>query len=907
MPLVIGDSLGPYQILAPLGSGGMGEVYRARDTKLNRDVALKVLPTDFALDPDRLARFKREAQVLASLDHPNVGAIYGFEDADGLHALVLQLVEGPTLADRIAQGPMPVDEALAIARQIAEALEAAHEKGIIHRDLKPANIKVREDGTVKVLDFGLAKMLEAGGAQAGAVGGAGQGGGTGGAGEAGMVLARGFSPANVTNSPTITTPAMTLAGVILGTAAYMSPEQAKGRPADKRSDIWAFGCVLYEMLTGRRAFEGDDVSETLATVLKSEPSWKALPEDIAPPIRTLLARCLQRDPKRRLPAIAVATLDIDDALAGPQATAVNSVHVARGPGRERLAWTIATIAVVSAISLGVANYLLNPRLDDRATRFTIPLPEGWRLASAPVPFKISPDGRRVVFAGTDVGSRTVLWTRALDSLTSQELPGTDGSTTFFWSPDSRNVAFWASGKLKKIDVAGGRPITLCDAGNFQGGAWNQDGIIIFASAQRLKRVSESGGIPVDIDTQPTAGTPSLPHFLPDGRHFFYRAFGGLFVASLDSAERKEIFGVGGPVNVEYADGHLLYERDGTLMAQRFDHRRLELSGEPSPIADGINKFSVTQTALFSTSSTGTLVYQTGTSDPSLQLVWLDRSGKQLATVGEPADYADVSLSPDGKQVAATILDPAQRTRNIWIVDVGSGRRRQFTFDPADELAPVWSPDGSSIAFNSRRQERTGLYQKPSNGAGSEETLFEFPPETLAVNPLGWTADGRSLLFVGGTQGAAVLSVLPLSGERKPVTYLAGREAGPGQLSPDNRWIAYFSGESGRAEVYVTPYPNRGGKWRVSTDGGTQPRWRSDGKEIFYVNRESKIVAAEVSAQGDGFQVETVRPLFGIRGGGTRYAYDVSPDGQRFLINKRIEDHSPSSPLTVILNWSAALK
>jgi eukaryotic-like serine/threonine-protein kinase len=894
MPLVIGARLGPYEILSPLGAGGMGEVYRARDTKLNRDVALKILPQEFALDAERLARFKREAQVLASLNHPNIAAIYGLEDADGAPALVLELVEGPTLADRIANGPIPINDALPIARQMAEAIEAAHEKGVIHRDLKPANVKFTADGAVKVLDFGLAKILEAGGAPAG------------GAGEAGRV-ARGFSPASVTNSPTITTPAMTQLGVILGTAAYMSPEQAKGRGADKRSDIWAFGCVLYEMVTGKRAFEGEDVSDTLATVLKSEPNWKALPEDIPPVIRILLARCLRKDPKRRLPAIAVAALDMDDALAGPQAMAVNNVHVARGPGRERLAWTIATIAVVSAIALGFANYFRNPPLDDRATRFTIPLPESWRLASAPVPFKISPDGRRVVFAATDLGSRTMLWIRALDSLTSQELPGTDGATAFFWSPDSRNVGFWASGKLKKIDVAGGRPITLCDAGNFQGGAWNQDGIIIFASAQRLKRVSESGGIPIDIDTSPTAGTPSLPSFLPDNRHFFYRAFGGLFIASLDSAERKEIFGVGGPVNVEYADGHLVYERDGTLMAQRFDHRRLELSGEPSPIADGINKFSVMQTALFSTSSTGTLVYQTGTSDPSLQLVWLDRSGKQLATVGEPADYADVSLSPDGKQVAATILDPAQRTRNIWIVDVGSGRRRQFTFDPADELAPVWSPDGSSIAFNSRRQERTGLYQKPSNGAGSEETLFEFPPETLAVNPLGWTADGRSLLFVGGTQGAAVLSVLPLSGERKPVTYLTGREAGPGQLSPDNRWIAHFSGESGRTEVYVTPYPNRGGKWRVSTDGGTQPRWRSDGKEIFYVNRESKIVAAEVTAQGDGFQVEAVRPLFGIRGGGARYAYDVSPDGQRFLVNKRIEDHSPSSPLTVVVNWPAALR
>ena len=744
MSLATGGRVGPYEIVSLLGAGGMGEVYRARDPKLNRDVALKILPGEFALDPDRLARFTREAQVLAALDHPNIGAIHGFEDSDGVHALVLQLVEGPTLADRIASGPMPIDDALPIARQIAEALEAAHEQGIIHRDLKPANIKVRDDGTVKVLDFGLAKLAE----PAVRVGDSGSA----------KVSARADRQVGpFTQSPTITTPAMTMAGVILGTAAYMSPEQAKGKPADKRSDIWAFGCVLFEMLTGRRAFDGEDVSDTLAAVLRADPDWRALPANTPSSIRTLLARCLQKDVRRRLPAIGVAQLDIDDALAAPEAPSAPDVPPSGDPRRERMAWTIAVAALLIAGGVGVWSYVKQPTAEERVLQFTVSPPEGYTLFSSPLPFRISPDGRRLLFLATDAVGRTTVWVRSLDSLASQQLPGTEGAIAAFWAPDSRRIAFSAGGRLKKIDLSGGQPVTVCDLRDIRGGTWNSDGTIVFASGAGLMKVSEAGGVPAPIPL-PSA---SLPSFLPDGRHLLYRTFAGIFVRSLDSEDQKRIFDDTGPGNVEYADGRLFFERDRTLMAQPFDLDRLELTGEPRLIADAIQTYPSTRTGLFSVSATGVVVYQTGVRNPGSRLTLFDRSGKELSTFGEPADYDDVSWSPDGNRVAVSVVDPSKRTRDIWLIDIARNLRTQFTFDPDDELAPAWSADGKRIAFSSRRGSGPwGLYQKLSSGAGSVDTLIEFPPDALAGNPLAWTSDGGSLVFVQGTSGVATLGTLP---------------------------------------------------------------------------------------------------------------------------------------------------
>ena len=884
MSLTTGTRIGSYEVVSPIGAGGMGEVYRARDTRLNRDVALKILPAEFAADPDRLARFKREAHVLASLNHPNIAAIYGLEEdgREGPPALVLELVEGPTLADRIPQGAVPLDEAMPIARQIADALEAAHEQGIVHRDLKPANIKLRPDGTVKVLDFGLAKALEP---------------------------ASGIR-ADVTNSPMITSPAlMTRVGVLLGTAAYMSPEQAKGRQVDKRSDIWAFGCVLYDMLTGKRAFDGEDVSDTLAAVLRGEPDWNALPTDTPPALRTLLRRSVQRDPKRRLPDIGIARLEIDEALTEPQTPlAAALVPMSRRP--QWLAWTIAGLAVAGALGLAIALMLRRPPADDdRVVRFTIALPEGWRLARAPAPFKLSPDGRRLLIAAQDANGRIAIWMRSLDSLTAQQLPGTDGATAAgFWSPDSRFVAFRSGGRLKKIDVTGGEPITLCEIADIRGGTWNSDGVILFASGQGLKRVSASGGVPVALPSlQVDGATPSFPEFLPDGRHFLYRTFAGVFVGSLDSSERTQLLKDNDGTNAVYADGQLLYMRDTTLMAQPFDPDRFQLSAEPVPLADAVQLFTTRISGLFSASANGVLVYETGQPAEGSQLILLDRSGKPLGKVGGPGEYDDVSMSPDGKKAAVSLRDRSQRTSNIWVIDLTTGLRTQLTFDPADDLAPAWSRDGGRIAFSSSRQGRWGIYQKASSGAGAEEALAQFPSGALSTNPLGWTKDSRSLLYVSGTSGGGELSLLPLAGDRKPVTLLSGARAGPGQLSPDDRWVAYFSSETGGREVYVRPFPSAGGQWAVSTDGGTDPRWRSDGKEIFYVSRQQQIVAVEVTAMADALQVGERRPLFTIQRSGVRYSYDVSPDGQRFLVNTRIDDQTPQSVLKVIVNWPGTLK
>ena len=888
MALSPGTRIGAYEVVSAIGAGGMGEVYRARDTKLNRDVALKILPEAFTRDGDRIARFRREAQVLAALNHRNIAHIYGFEDSGSTHALVLELVEGPTLAERIeglrAQGKgLPIDEALPIAKQIAEALEAAHEQGIIHRDLKPANIKVTPDGRVKVLDFGLAKLLETD-----AVGAAGT--------------------ATLTNSPTITSPAMmTGIGMLLGTAAYMSPEQAKGRPADKRSDIWAFGCVLYEMLTGRRAFEGDDVSDTLATVLKSDPDWSALPSSTPPAIRTLLARCLQKDRKRRLPDIAVARLDIDDAIASPQASAIAlPVRPAR---RQRVPWVIAALALAAAVGLAAVAVLKRPSASTDVVRFTLSLPDGWTLANAPNAFRISPDGRRLLLMATDSRRRSALWVRSLDTLAIQELTGTEGATSAFWSPDSRFVAFRADGKVRKIDTFGGGPIALCDVADLRGGTWSTRGVIVFASGQGLKKVSESGGTAESITSLGDSPSPSFPMFLPDGRHFLYRTFGGIFAAALDESGVTQIMNDSNAGNVAFAGGRLFFVRGGALMAQQFDPDRLTLSGEASLVADSIQPFMPTRSYAYSVSDGGTLVYQTGAATANTQLVMFDRTGKQLSAIGDPADYGDVSLSHDGKRAAVTLADRSRGTSNIWIVDVTSGARTQFTFDSAENQAPIWSEDGNRIAYGSRRDNRWGIYQKASNGAGAEETVAQFPQGTLTSDPLGWTRDNQSLLFVSGNSTAAALSVLPLAGKRIPIPYLTAGRAGPGQLSPDNRWVVHFSAESGRNQVYVTPYPSRPGQWLVSPEGegGTQARWRrNDGKEIYFINRSNMLMAADVSADGDAFQVKKVFQLFPIRSSRLRYTYDVTADGQRFVVLTPMTQQDAPHPMTVVLNWPASL-
>jgi len=887
-----GTRLGPYEVAALIGAGGMGEVYRARDTRLNRDVALKVLPEVFSRDGQRMARFEREAKLLASLNHPNIAAIYGLEESGPIRALVMELVEGPTVAERIASGALPLDEALPIARQVADAVEYAHEHNVMHRDLKPANIKVTAEGVVKVLDFGLAKALS-----------------------------EEPTAEDISNSPTLSM-AATRQGVILGTASYMSPEQARGKKVDKRTDVWALGCVLYEMLTGKQAFHGEDVTEILAAVVMKEPAFDALPANTPPAIQTLLRRCLRKDRRERLPDAGAARIEIQEALSAP-ATA-EPVAAARGNGRERVLAVVAAVAIViAALGWGAFAYFRPAPEETGSVRLLVSPPDGWNLAQrlgavlAPAPIAVSPDGRRVAFVALDSGGKSVIWIRSLDSLTAQSLTGTEGGHAPFWSPDNRFLGFFAGGKLKKIDIAGGPPITLCDAPVGVGGTWNQDGLIVFTptnTVTALLKVSAAGGTPTAAtDLEQGETRHNRPFFLPDGEHFLYTAVGStsevrVFVASLGLSEREFLFNADS-TNVVYSQGHLLFLRETTLMAQPFDAQRLELTGDPFPIAEQIQLPPVAPgSGLFSASVNGVLAYQTGESVAGSKLTWFDRTGKQAGVVGEAGLYGDVELSGDGKWATVSIPDQGRATRDLWVYDMARGLKTRFTSDPAAEQNSIWSPDGSRVVFNSRRKGHLDMYQKDSSGAGTEEVLLE---DNFEKFPTAWSPDGRSILYVSGagpTGAGRDLFVLPLSGDRKPIPFLQTQfSENYAQLSPDGRWVSFTSNESGRDEIHVAPFPGPGGRRLVSTAGGAQARWRPDGAEIFYLAPDNKLMVAEVNGRGSSFEVGAVKPLFQTRAVlGSRRAYDVSADGQRFLINTEPEQ-VVSAPITVVVNWTARLR
>ena len=884
MAIQAGQRLGPYEILSAIGAGGMGEVYRARDTRLNRDVALKVLPEIFATDPDRMARFEREARVLGALNHPNIAAIYGLEEFGSGRALVMELVEGETLADWVSKGPIPLDEALPIAKQMAEALEYAHDRGVVHRDLKPANIKVTADGTVKVLDFGLAKALM-------------------------------DEPvaADPRDSPTLSMGA-TMPGVILGTAAYMSPEQAKGKPVDRRADIWAFGVVLFEMLTGKPLYLGETAAEIAAAVMMKEPNLNALPSKTPPAIRSLLGRCLEKNLRLRLQHIGEGRIVIEAVLSGvAPAERGTVIH----KGRNRLAWAVAAIAIVTTASLVFLSYFRRAPEDTQMIRFFVSLPETWSLKGGGpeqggLPLAVSPDGQRIAFVATSAEGKNVLWVRSLDALAGQALAGTEGASSPFWSPDSRFIGFFADRKLKKIEVSGGPPVTLCDALDNRGGTWSRDGVIIFAPTptSALQRVSASGGVPTGATVLGEGEAGHFrPFFLPDGRHFLYRitaslAYGGfpVYLASLDSRERKLL--LKSDSNVVYSNGHLLYLRERTLMAQPFDMRRQALTGDAVPIAEQIETIGANPVGIFSAAENGVLAYQSETGAASSRLVWFDRTGKQIGVLGDAAAYTDLELSPDAKQASFSMPDGLQR--DLWLYNVTRGLRTRFTFGPANALVSIWSPDGSRIVFNSSRKGHLDLYQKSFSGGGTEEVLLE---DNVNKDPTSWSPDGRLILYsTVGPQTGADLFILPLSGDRKPFPFLKTQfNEDYGQFSPDGRWVAYLSNESGKYEVYVIPFPGPGGKWQISTAGGFFPRWRRDGTEIFYLAPDNKLMAAAVNGKGSSFEVGAVKPLFETNppaGSGQRYA--VSADGQRFLFNTAPQQ-TAAAPITVVFNWAAGLK
>ncbi len=884
----------------------MGEVYRARDTKLNRDVALKVLLPTVANDPDRLARFSREAQVLASLNHPNIAHIYGVEEANGVTALVMELVEGEDLSQRISRGAIPIDEALPIARQIAEALEAAHDHGIIHRDLKPANVKVRPDGTVKILDFGLAKAIDP---------------------NAG-------SNVSAMNSPTLSIHA-TEAGLILGTAAYMSPEQAAGKAVDKRTDVWAFGVVLLEMLTGRQTFAGETVSHVLAAVLKDEPDLTTLPAGTPASIRKLLRRCLEKDRKRRLADAADARLEIDDALTGAaEALAPAGTPTRRFIRREQVAWGLVAVMVLVALTLAVRQ-LSPPQIETATTRFTVDPPAKSAFLSnsggGGSAVAVSPDGRRIVLVAVGADGTPRLWIRPLDATSPQMLVGTEGASSPFWSPDSRWIAFFANSKLKRIAISGAEPQVLCDSAAGGGGTWNRDDVIVFSPAAAgeggLVRVAAGGGTTVPVTAlDPAHGETNhlWPQFLPDGRHYLYVVGGrdnsGLYVGSLDTKDRKlliDLERLGDEYSkVEYAaPGYLLYVRDRALLAQPFNVSQLTLEGNVAQVADGVLKEGPGSSS-FSVSANGVLVFWGGVQPPDTRLTWIRRDGTSAGTVGPAGAYFGLSLSRDARTVAVNRFEPNEKVLlvAVWLVDVQRNTSTKFTFGIGSH-SPTWSPDGTRIVFSSPRGGPPSLFQKSADNVGQNELLFKSP---AASQPNDWSADGKTLIYqLNDSVSNWDLWLLPTSGSRTPTPLLRTRSnETDARFSPDGRWMAYVSDESGTREVYVTGFPNPRGKWSVSTGGGEAPEWSRNGKELFYVatNRKLTVVPVTPVQAGARFEAGAPRTLFelpaftlGVTGWGMQQQYAPTADGQRFLVPVPISAGETSvPPATVVLNWTTGI-
>ena len=874
MALAAGVRCGPYEITAKIGAGGMGEVYRARDTTLDRDVALKILPAAFASDPARVARFAREARTLAALNHPHIAHIHGVEASDGVRALVLEFVEGLTLAERITQGPLPIAEVLSIARQIADAVEAAHEQGIIHRDLKPANIKIRPDGTVKVLDFGLAKAIDP--ASAGAI--------------------------DLTASPTVTSPPpMTGVGAILGTASYMSPEQARGQASDKRTDIWGFGCVLFEMLTGRMAFPGATMSDTLAAVLERSPDWTLLPPATPPAVRHALGRCLEKDPKHRWRDIGDVRLQLDDAEAWrPQA---DSVPAKLSRSGERAAWAL-LVALAAAIA-AVATPLFRNTPVPAEVRFSVLFPRGVTPDFAQL--AISPDGQQMVVApnfGTQ--GANPLWLRPLASTSGRLLTGTEGAGFPFWSPDGRSIGFFADQKLKRIDVNSEAIQVIADAATARGGTWQPDGTILFApnAAGPLFRVPATPG------GQPTAATRlekgqndhRAPFMLPDGTHFIYYARGeqdvrGVYVSRLDGTETKRLLDADAAA-VYAPSGHLLFARHGELLAYAFDATRLTLEGESFRVAESVSVNQGISVASLSASASGPIAYGTDRIRRT-QFAWFDRSGRRLETVGPPdqRSLANPSLSPDGNRLAFSRV--VGGNWDVWLSDM-QGIASRFTSALSLDFNPVWSADGRQIFY---QKSNSSIYSRSVTEGTPEEAVLEEP---TMIYPSAVSPNGSGLLYTRATGPSTDLWYVPLTGDRKPHPFVkTAFHERDGQFSPDGKWVAYQSNETGHWEIYLRPFPGPGDRIQVSAAGGQQVRWAKSGSELFYVGADQRLTSLRVTFEASGKPVLGLPvPLFRTEFDTsflTRQHYVVSPDGQRFLMNAATDAIDPPS-ITLMLNW-----
>jgi len=914
--ILAGTKIGGYEVVGQLGSGGMGEVYRARDVRLKRDVAIKVLPTAFAGDAQRMARFEREAQVLASLNHPNIAHIYGVvesasaggadsgwasasssdgardvsssrasADAPKCSALVMELVEGATLGERIARGPIAVEEAAVLAKQVAEGLEYAHDKGIIHRDLKPANIKVTPEGQVKVLDFGLAKALS---------------------GES--------SEADLGNSPTITTVA-TRAGVLLGTAGYMSPEQAKGKAVDRRTDIWAFGCVLFEMLTGKAAFDGETITDKLAAVVRAEPELEQLPEKTPGRVRELVRRCLIKDSRQRLQAIGEARIALEKYLEGSEEE-TGPATTAGAAGAGWLGFALGAAGIAAALAMGALWW--TGRKEPEAKRvvksYIKPAADVTFLFSGLTSgFSLSPDGSRLAYVAQGPEGRPTLWIRPLDSLSAQSLTGTQDANFPFWSADGKMIGFFAEGKLKTVNAGGGPIIALADAPNARGGTWNQYGEILFAPNVYgpLYKVAASGGtVSAVTKANPERGdnTNRWPVFLPDGKHFLYLSgtpFGSkenpanwVRVGSMQGDESKNLIHSHGSVG--YAPGHILFLKMNTLMAQPFDEKKMEVTGEPVPIADPVQEEDSILRSTFSVSLSGQLAYAEGTTGSGRELVWFDRTGKRVGDLPGAEAYRTPRVSPDGKRVTYT---RSGNGYDIWSYDVARGVKTQLTFGYAvgqANLDAVWTPDGKRIAYTSVRNGKYGFYAKAADGSGTEEMLL--PGEDTVQNLSDWSQDGKYLAVQRQQRQIYILNAKEHTAELFEKSPFA--QSVPA-FSPDVKWLAYCSMESGEQKVYVEPFPGPGGKTQVSPGGGCIPRWRRDGKELFYLSTDNKIMSAEVKTTGGDFAVGAVKALFQTRLYRYNGGYDVSADGHRFIV--AYEAGQPNAVITLVENWDAGLK
>ena len=887
---MIGRTLGQYEISAKLGEGGMGQVYKAHDTKLKRDVAIKVLPDSVANDPERLARFEREAHTLASLNHPNIAQIYGVEDSTPMRALVMELVPGRTL-DELIPG-LSMTDSIAIARQIADALEAAHDHGIVHRDLKPANIKVKDDGTVKVLDFGLAKTTDGGSA---------------------------------TESATMTSPAMTAAGFILGTAAYMSPEQARGKPVDRRSDIWAFGAILFEMLSGRRLFEGETVSDLIAGVLRQDVPWNSLPEETPPSLRRLLRRCLERDPRKRLTAIGDARLDLDDAMErDADAAPLPAATTPAARDRKGFAWPIVlATAATAAAAAALAVVALRPSpvtAPASVARATLLGPEGIPLYPDPAEIVISPDGKYVVFSTGDRADQSgQLWLRSLDSLVARRLEGADGARLAFWSPDSRRIGFFAEGKLKTLSIDGGRPTIVCDAASFRGGTWNASGIIVFApaSAGGLARVSENGGTPAPLTTLDASKKQTnhrFPWFLPDGEHFLYAALPAregrfdIYIGSLSGGAPQLLDGMeSAPVYVE--PGWLLFLRQGALSVQRFDASRRALTGEVLTLADvpgGLYDPATMWTAGHSAtaSSTGILAYLANSVDRT-KAVWFDAAGNDGGELRLPSgNYRDVRISPTGKH-AALVRQNSPIEAGIALVDLEQQTTIPITTGRGANSWPAWSPDGNDLAFTSDRDGVEDLYVKHIGTTAPESVLYHSSANFKQVN--GWSPDSKWFLFHQvDPDSLQNVYMVPAAGGGTARTIAAGpRREAFAKVSPDGNWVAYLSDEPGQFQLFVQRFPEPAARTSITSVGVVFHKWRKDSRQIVFSNiTQSAVYAIDVDGTGATFRAMAPRQIMTLPKGVV--GMDATPDLKKYLV---IVPEAPTAPLsvTVVTNWLAGVK